>query len=368
MAPTSSPRIILFGATGYTGRRTAEALVERGARPILAGRDQGRLDDLASALPGPAETAVADVERPDSVRRLVAEGDVLITTVGPFARWGAPAVEAAVNARAVYLDSTGEPTFIRRVFQRYGPQAEASGAALLTAFGFDYVPGNLAASLALRKAGPAASRVDVGYFLHGSSAGSASAGTRASMLGMVFEPMYGFREGRVMPERGRTRSFEVGGTRRHALAVGASEHFVLPRRHPGLREVNVYMGWVSGPLMRMAGPAAKAAPFVAALPGARRALRLVADRVERTSSRGPSGPSEVTSQVVAEAYGQGGERLATAELVGGDPYDVTARLLAWGAITAAGEGVDGRGALGPADAFGLDRLTAGAVEAGYSVT
>jgi short subunit dehydrogenase-like uncharacterized protein len=49
-------RIVLFGATGYTGRLTAQALVDRGARPVLAGRDSGRLEAMAAELGGGAET------------------------------------------------------------------------------------------------------------------------------------------------------------------------------------------------------------------------------------------------------------------------------------------------------------------------
>ena len=93
---------------------------------------------------------MADVADPASVRALVERGDVLVTTVGPFARWGAPAAAAASTAGAHYLDSTGEPAFIREVFERYGPAAERSGSAMLTAFGYDWVPGNLAGAIALR--------------------------------------------------------------------------------------------------------------------------------------------------------------------------------------------------------------------------
>ncbi|MQA97860.1 MAG: NAD(P)H-binding protein, partial [Streptosporangiales bacterium] len=147
-----SRRIVLFGATGYTGRLTAHALAAQGAQPVLAGRNADRLAELAGRL-GLDSTAVADVDRPETVRDLVEPGDVLISTVGPFLRWGAPALEAAVEAGAVYLDSTGEPPFVREVFETYGPRAERTGATLLTAFGYDYVPGNLAGALALRRAG-----------------------------------------------------------------------------------------------------------------------------------------------------------------------------------------------------------------------
>src|SRR6476469_2650753 len=101
-------RIVLFGATGYTGRLVAASLLERGARPVLAGRSKDSLDALASELGGGLDTAVADVARPESVGELVKRGDVLLSTVGPFARWGEPAVRAAVDAGAHYLDSTGE--------------------------------------------------------------------------------------------------------------------------------------------------------------------------------------------------------------------------------------------------------------------
>ncbi|MFB9250045.1 saccharopine dehydrogenase family protein [Sphaerisporangium melleum] len=388
----TSPRIVLFGATGFTGRLTVDALLACGARPVLAGRSQQRLSALASSLPVELPTAVADVHRPATLRRIIEPGTVLISTVGPFARWGEPAVEAAIEAGGVYLDSTGEPAFIRRIFQRYGPAAAAAGATLLTAFGYDYVPGNLAASLALRKAGPDAVRVDVGYFLRGNLARRASAGTRASALGMLLAPMYGFRDGRILREHGRTRVFQVDGRARHALSVGASEHFALPRTHTGLREVNVYLGWLGG-LTRAAGVLAKATPFVAAIPGAKRLTEAVADRMLRSprpataapepgtattagdgapgrgdAASGPAGTAPdgagLTSQVVAEAYDDRGRKIASVELHGGDPYDFTARVLAWAATTAATGGVHACGAVGPVEAFGLDVLARGCANAG----
>src|SRR2546423_376663 len=127
-------RIVVFGATGYTGRLVVEALVARGARPVLAARNVERLRALGDELGG-LEIAVADVARPDSVRALVGEGDVLVSTVGPFTRWGDPAAEAAIVGRAHYLDSTGEPAFIRHVFEDYGERAASSGVGRVTACG-----------------------------------------------------------------------------------------------------------------------------------------------------------------------------------------------------------------------------------------
>ncbi|WP_066366359.1 saccharopine dehydrogenase NADP-binding domain-containing protein [Herbidospora mongoliensis] len=358
----TTPRIVLFGATSYTGRLTAKALVALGAEPLLAGRDPARLAELAASLPVALPTAVADATRPRSVAHLVEPGDVLVSTVGPFLRWGDAAVTAAIGAGAVYLDSTGEPPFVKRVFQRHGPEAAAAGATLIPAFGYDYVPGNLAAALALRKAGTDAVRVDVGYFLRGNMAKRASAGTRASALSMILEPMYGFRDGRIVRESGRTRAFAFGAGRRHGIAMGASEHFALPRTHPRLREVNVYLGWLGG-FTRAAGVFARFTPVLRALPGSRKLTTLMSERAARSANH--EAPP-VASQTIAEAYAQDGTLLATVRLNGGDPYELTAKVLAWGATTALVGGVGGIGALGPVEAFGLDALADGCAAIGLT--
>jgi short subunit dehydrogenase-like uncharacterized protein len=234
-------RIVLFGATGYMGALAARALAARGVRPVLAARNAHRLQALATHLRG-LDTAVADVGRPETVRALVERGDVLVSTVGPFARFGEPAVHAAIAAGAHYLDSTGEGSFIREVFERHGPGARTAGCALLTAFGYDFVPGNLAGALALREAGEAATRIDIGYFTPGRVA--TRGGTKASAAGVIVEPGFAWRGGRVVAERqvARVRSFRVRSSKKPAVSISASEHFALPRLHPGLRDVGVYLG------------------------------------------------------------------------------------------------------------------------------
>jgi short subunit dehydrogenase-like uncharacterized protein len=104
-------------------------MVATGARPVLAGRDRGRLDALAARLAQDGdgtqlETAVAEAG-PGPLRDLIGPGDVLMSTAGPFLKVGRPAVAAAVDAGAIYLDSTGEPPIIRQVFEEFGPRAEA---------------------------------------------------------------------------------------------------------------------------------------------------------------------------------------------------------------------------------------------------
>ena len=360
------PRIVVFGATGYTGRLTAEALVAGGERPVLAARSAERLATAAADLGG-LETAVADVGSPDTVRALVGRGDVLVATVGPFVRYGHPAVEAAVAAGASYLDSTGEPGFIREVFERYGPAAARTGAALLTAMGYDWVPGNLAGALAAERGGEAAARVDTGYFLTGRA--GRSGGTRATTAAGLSAPSFAWRDGRIVTERTakRMRTFALDGASRAAVSVGASDHFGIPRFAPGVREVNAYLGWFGG-MSRPLQAFSAAGAVAMAVPGARALAEAATKRFVKGSTGGPSEAERAAggSHVVAIAYDDGGRALSEVHLTGVNAYTFTAGMMAWAARRAAAGGLHGTGALAPVEAFGLRELEAGAAEAGIS--
>ena len=348
-------RIVLFGATGYTGRLTAAALREAGAKPLLAARNPRTLAVLAEELGGGLETAVADVADPPSVRALLEPGDVIVSTVGPFVRWGAPAIEAAIDAGCAYIDSTGEPPFIRRVFEEWGPLGVASGAALLTALGYDWIPGNLAGALALEEAGADARRVEIGYFLTGSGMGGMSGGTRASTVGVMLEPGFAFRDGRIVTEPpGRhVAGFEVRGREREAVSVGSSEHFALPPLSPGLTDVEVYLGWF-GKLSRPMQVGSIGLAAIGKVPPLKSGLTAIARRLV-SGSLG-----------LARAYSGDGDRLAEVHLSGVDGYTFTGNFLAWAAIGARDGEITGSGALGPAAAFGLERFEQGVAEAGIA--
>ena len=362
-------RIVVFGATGYTGRLTAERLVAQGERPILAGRSAARLQELAARLGDGVETQRADVTRRNSVMELVGEGDVLISTVGPFAKHGEPAVQAAVAAGATYMDTTGEPQFIRRVFEEFGPAAARTGADLLTAMGYDYVPGALAAGLALREAGEAAARADVGYYAFGMGPAGLSAGTKESMAGVLTTDHFAWRDGALQTVRPveRVRSFAVRGRDREAISIGGAEHFTLPEAYPRLREVNVYVGGFPG-IARGLQAATAVGALAAKLPGVSTVARVGAERAMAIGpSAGEGGDASGTTVVVATVHDAGGRQLGEVRLAGVEPYDFTAGFLAWAARRAAADAIGGTGgALGPVAAFGLDELEAGCREAGLA--
>jgi short subunit dehydrogenase-like uncharacterized protein len=365
-------RIVLYGATGYIGGLTARAMVESGARPVLAGRDQGRLNALAERLSQAGggielETAVAETAGPRQLRELIGAGDVLVSTAGPFMKLGRATVEAAVDAGAVYLDSSGEPPFIRQVFEEFGSRAERTGAVLLTAFGYDYVPGNLAGALALEAAGPAADRVRVGYFARGNLTKATSAGTRASVAGVLLAPGYSLRNGRIITERtaAHVASFQIDGNRRQAFSIGSSEQFALPRlrRQPPITDVGVYLGWF-GAATSLVHYVSAVSASLERLKGVHKALDRLARRIQRSRATPATGQT-LRSDVVAEAADARGRRLATVRLTGGEPYSFTAPMLAWAAGMAASQGLRPAGALGPAEAFGLANLEQACAKAGF---
>jgi short subunit dehydrogenase-like uncharacterized protein len=207
----------------------------------------------------------------------------------------------------------------------------------------------------------------VGYFVTGRN--RPSGGTAATMLGNFATPSFAFRDGRVRDERGarRVRSFDVAGKQMQGVSTGTSEHFALPRLAPQLREVNAYLGWF-GPASRAVQAVSAVTQPVLKVPGAKTAWDTVSRRIAGGSSGGPDADERAKggSHIVGIAYDEAGVQLAEVHVTGIDAYTFTGRILAWGAERAAAAALSGPGALGPADAFGLDELEKGCAEAGLN--
>ncbi|MFI2609420.1 saccharopine dehydrogenase family protein [Kitasatospora sp. NPDC018619] len=358
-------RIVLLGATGYTGGLVLPALVRQGARPLLAGRTAAPLAALAERFGG-LDHAVVDAADPAGLRALLRPGDVLVTTVGPFERFGHPVAEAAAEAGAHYLDSTGEVGFVRALHDRLHDRARAAGSVMLPAFGYDYVPGILAGALAAERAGEGARSLDIGYFATGSLRRGLSRGTRTTMRDGLTLPSARWRRRRLVDERTASvvRPFTVRGRRRNAFLVSGTEVLFLPEAFPELDEVTVYNGWFPA-LSRPISAVSAVADALTRHPAGRRLL----GALERPLG-GPPGPdaaerARTRTHVVAVASGGAGP-LAEVHLEGPGIYDLTAELMAWGARRLADHPARSAGVLGPLDAFGLDVLREGCAGVGLA--
>jgi short subunit dehydrogenase-like uncharacterized protein len=152
--------IVLFGATGFTGGLVADYLAscaESGhLRWALAGRNRQKLEHVRARLAAqkPALAALtlldADVDDPDSLHALAAQTQVVITTVGPYVRYGEGLVKACAELGTDYVDLTGEPTFVDNMIERYHDKAAAEGARIVHACGFDSIPHDLGAYFTLK--------------------------------------------------------------------------------------------------------------------------------------------------------------------------------------------------------------------------
>jgi short subunit dehydrogenase-like uncharacterized protein len=140
--------IVLYGATGFAGKLTAEYLAKVGgdARIALAGRSEDKLLAVRETLGETAQSwplITADASAPSTLNAMAARAQVVVTTVGPYTRFGLPLVAACAAAGTDYADLTGEATFIRESIDLYHKQAIDTGARIVHSCGFDSIPSDL---------------------------------------------------------------------------------------------------------------------------------------------------------------------------------------------------------------------------------
>jgi len=188
---TAAPRefdIVLYGATGFVGRLTAEYLARAaaGTRIALAGRSTERLLAVRETLGESAQAwpvLPADAAAPSTLDEMAARTRVVVTTVGPYTRYGLPLVAACAAAGTDYADLTGEAMFVRDSIDLYHKQAADTGARIVHACGFDSIPSDLSVYALYRTARDEGAGELVGTDLVlRSLSGGFSGGTIASMM------------------------------------------------------------------------------------------------------------------------------------------------------------------------------------------
>jgi short subunit dehydrogenase-like uncharacterized protein len=185
--------VVLFGATGFTGELTAQALcsaMPAGGRWALAGRDQTKLaavrDRLAAVDPAAERLALltADVADAATLGALAASSRVVVSTVGPYLEHGDGLVAACAQTGTDYVDLCGEPEFVDLMYLRYHELARASGARLVHSCGFDSVPYDLGALFTVSQV-PEAAQVPIALEGFALASGAISGGTYRSVVGAL---------------------------------------------------------------------------------------------------------------------------------------------------------------------------------------
>ncbi|HEV2147665.1 MAG TPA: saccharopine dehydrogenase NADP-binding domain-containing protein [Longimicrobiaceae bacterium] len=196
---------LLYGSYGYTGRLIAERALERGLRPVLAGRSEATLRAQADALGLPWRVVALD--DPAALDRALADIPAVVHAAGPFSRTARPMAEACLRTGTHYLDITGEIAVFESLAAR-DAEARATGVMLLPGAGFDVVPTDcLAAHLARRL--PGAVRLALAFHPVG---GGVSHGTATTMVENLASGGAVRRGGRIVrvPAAYRTRRVDFG--------------------------------------------------------------------------------------------------------------------------------------------------------------
>jgi short subunit dehydrogenase-like uncharacterized protein len=187
--------IVIYGASGFAGRLTAEYLAKAatGARVALAGRSAERLHAARQTLGANAESwplIVAALSDAAALEAMAARTRVVVSTVGPYNKYGLPVVAACAATGTDYVDLTGEVPFVRNSIDRYHQQAADNGARIVHSCGFDSVPSDLTVYALHRRVvqDDAGEMGDTTWVLRSYSGGGSSGGTVATMIELMRAP------------------------------------------------------------------------------------------------------------------------------------------------------------------------------------
>ncbi len=349
--PARDYDIVILGATGFTGELTAAYLAEHappGLRWALAGRNQDKLEQVRSRLARIDDSLAflpllsADSTDAASLRALAEATRVVVTTVGPYLLHGEPLVAACAAAGTDYVDLTGEPEFVDRMYLQHHDAAVASGARLVHACGFDSIPHDLGAWFTVQELGDSAPITLRGVVRAG---GMASGGTFHSAMTAISRP----QQMRQAMRARRAKEGRPAGRRSRALAgkphrdgllglwllpmptidpfVVARSGAALPSYGPDFRYSH-YAGLKT--LRYTVGGALAVGGLVlsAQVPPLRSFLK---SRIKQGD--GPSRSRREKSWFTVDFVGESSGRTVHTRVSGGDPgYDETAKMLAESAL------------------------------------
>jgi short subunit dehydrogenase-like uncharacterized protein len=337
-----SQRIMIYGATGYTGKLVAAEAVRRGLDVILAGRDADKLKAVAEPLGCDAQAAaLSDAPR---LRAALEDVAAVLHIAGPFSHTSRPMVDACLATRTHYLDVTGEIDVFESIARRHR-EAEAADVLLLPGVGFDVVPTDcLAVHTSARVEEPTTLRLAIAGM-----DGGISRGTAKSAIESIGDGLRIRQDGilRTRPPGSLERSFDFGAGPTRGLAMPWGD--VATAFHStAIPNIEVYF-ILSGRMPTLMKASRLVMPILR-LPAVQRFLKTRVDAM-------PEGPDEATRNgtralLLAEVEGPGGQ-LARSLLETPSGYAFTPPA----AVEAARRAAAGEAPSGfhtPATAFGAD--------------
>lgn len=338
----SSVRILVYGATGYTGRLLAAEAARRGLDVVLGGRDGGKLERVAARTGFEARVVALDDAK--GLRNALEGVACVLHVAGPFSRTSRPMVEACLARGVHYLDVTGEIDVIESLARRDEAAREA-GITLLPAVGFDVVPSDcLALHVAKRVDTPRRLRIGLAGL-----AGGMSRGTARTLVEVFGDGLRVRHQGVLVPRPfGRLEHhFELGAGPLRAVAMPLAD-LASAFYSTGIPDIETYVV-VSGPLADRLRWAELARPLLR--------LPFVQHSLARRIDALPEGPDDTTREsaraiVIAEVEGAAGER-AAAMLETPSGYAMT-QVAALEAARRVAAGGTAPGFQTPATAFGPD--------------
>ncbi len=343
--------LVLFGATGFTGQLTAEYLARHapaGMRWALAGRSpeklarvRERLADLDPELKV-LELLHADVTDPVTLADVAGRARVVITTVGPYLTHGEPLVAACAEAGTDYVDLTGEPEFVDRMYVAHHATAARTGARIVHACGFDSVPHDLGALFTVQQLG-ATGPVSVRGVVRASAMFSGgtfhSAMTAMSRGRQIKEASSARRRIERRPE-GRSSRAVAGKPHRDGelglwlLPLPTIDPFVVARSGAALASYGPrfrYSHYAGTRTLRYAAGGAAGAGTLALVAQVKPLRNLLLGRIKQGD--GPDESRREKSWFTVDFVGEGDGRTVHTRVSGGDPgYDETAKMLAESAM------------------------------------
>jgi short subunit dehydrogenase-like uncharacterized protein len=328
---TSGEDVVVYGATGYTGRLAARAMERAGLSFALGGRNRESLERLAQEFDNEHPVVVARHDDPDALVEMAERGKVLVSTAGPFGEVGELVVAAAVRTGRNYLDSTGETGFMARTHSRYHQTARDKGIVVVNACAFEYVLGDCAVALAMDEKIP--HEVRVSYWMphkhmtHGTALGS------GGLVAPKGEDLF--------------HGYQVdypGIGRRWAVTYPGGETEFMRRRHPEVKTSTLMD--LPAPLARSAGLVPRIAPFLALPP-----IRALQNALVSRMPAGPTDEQRAEQEFLILVEVDPGDGASGIVVRGVDPYGLTGEILARSAARIIRGETQASGVLAPSEAF-----------------